>query len=54
MKYETRRKRFMIRVNPMEYEYLRREADERSQKISEYIRSIIFANAVLISSDGRK
>ena len=54
MKYESRRKRFMIRVNPMEYSYLRREADDRGQRISEYVRAIIFANAVLVSSDGKK
>lgn len=54
MKYESRRTRFMIRVKPSEYEYLRREADERRQKVSEYVRAILFANAVIQISDGKK
>jgi uncharacterized protein (DUF1778 family) len=54
MKYENRRTRFMIRVKPSEYEYLRREADERGQKISEYVRAVLFANAILVPIDGRK
>lgn len=54
MKYESRRTRFMIRVKPSEYAYLRRESDERGQKVSEYVRAIIFANAVFVSPDDKK
>lgn len=54
MKFETKRTRFMIRVKPSEYEYLRREADERGQRVSEYVRAVLFTNAVLTLPDGRK
>lgn len=53
MKYESRRTRFMIRVKPSEYAYLRREAEERGQRISEYVRNIIFANVILVTTDGK-
>lgn len=50
---ENRDKRFMIRVKPSEWQYLSREADERHQSVSEYVRAILFANAVFVRSDGR-
>ena len=54
MNPKNRDKRFMIRVKPVEWQFLQREADERCQKVSEYIRAVLFANAVLTSSDDRK
>lgn len=54
MKPENRSKRMSIRIKPSEKAYLRREADERGQRIPEYVRAILFANAVLISHDEKK
>lgn len=54
MKLENRDIRYMIRMKASEKEYLRREADERGQRLSEYIRAVLFANAVLVSTDDRK
>jgi hypothetical protein len=54
MKPENRDIRYMIRMKPSEHNYLRREADERGQRLSEYIRAVLFANAVFNFSDGGK
>lgn len=54
MKKEKRDKRFMIRVKPSEWEYLVREADERGQLVSEFVRAVLFATATYPILDGRK
>lgn len=54
MKPENREVRYMIRMKPSEKQYLEREADERGQRLSEYVRAVLFANAILQFSDGRK
>ena len=54
MQLENRDVRYMIRMKPSEKQYLEREADERGQRLSEYIRAVLFANAILTPTDGRK
>jgi uncharacterized protein (DUF1778 family) len=42
-----------FRVKPQERKYLDRKADERGQKLSDYIRNLLLPSGVVIDSDGK-
>lgn len=42
-----------FRVKPSERLYLKREADERGQRLSEFIRNILLPSGVVLDSDGK-
>lgn len=54
MKKENRDKRFNIRVKPSEWDFLVRESEDRGQVVAEYVRAVLFANAILMPAVGRK
>lgn len=44
-KVKNRTRWVTLRVKPEEYDYIRREAEERGQRPSEYVRAVLFAAA---------
>ena len=49
----NRTERFMVRFKKVELDYLRREADERRQRLSDYIRTTLLTGAILSYSDDK-
>lgn len=42
-----------FRVKPAERKYIEREAAERGQRISEYLRNMVLPSGVVLDSDGK-
>jgi len=53
MKRENKKKYIAFRVKPREDKYIRREADERGQHLSEYLRNMVLPSGVMLDDDGR-
>ncbi len=53
MKPTNRTSTIGIRVKPAERKYIEREAAERGQRISDYLRNLILPNGVMLDLDGK-
>jgi uncharacterized protein (DUF1778 family) len=53
MKPKNREVTIAFRVKPPERKYIEREAAERGQRLSEYIRAMVLPSGVAIDADGR-
>ncbi len=53
MKPKNRDELIAFRVKPAERRYIEREAAERSQRLSEYIRNMVLPSGIIIDHDGK-